>query len=134
MRIEQRGFTLIETIISIGLLTGALVVLAHLAAISVEANATARHRTLATLLAEQKLEQMRAEPVLNDVADAFEHLRAGGEPACEGQVTCAESVYVRRWSIGPVGPSPQAALLRVAVRHIRYGEVRLVTVRARRVR
>ena len=134
MRLEQRGFTLLETVVSIGLLTGALVVLAQVAAASVDANAAARHRTLAAVLAEQKLEQLRAEPALDDVPDAFEHLTAGGATACGGQDTCAEGVYVRRWSIGPIGPAPQAVLVRVAVRHVRYGEVRLATARPRRVR
>ena len=131
---EQRGFTLIETTISIGLLTGALVVLAHLTAMSVATNATARHRAVATLLAEQKLEQLRAKPVLSDASNAFEHLSAGGAQVCEGQDTCPESVFVRRWTIGPVASAPQAVLLRVAVRHVHYGEVRLATARARRVR
>ena len=134
MRHDHRGFTVIETLISIGLLTGALVLLAQVAAMSVQTNATARHRAVAALLAEQKLEQIRSQPAVDDVSDAFEHLSAAGAPECEGGEPCAEGVYVRRWSIGAMAGAPNAVLVWVAVRHARYGEVTLVTARARRLR
>jgi Tfp pilus assembly protein PilV len=134
MRYDHRGFTVIETLISISLLTGALVVLAQVAAMSVRANATARHRSVAILLAEQKLEQIRSQPAVDDVADAFDYLSAAGVPECEGAEACTEGIYLRRWSVGPMAGAPNAVLLTVAVRHAQYGEVSLVTARARRLR
>ncbi len=53
------GFSLVETIIATSLLATALVSVAQLLAIGISANATARNGTLATILAQQKLEQLR---------------------------------------------------------------------------
>ena len=57
---DARGFSLIEVMVATGLLTTALVALAQLLAMSVTANTAAKNTTFATVLAEQKLEQLRA--------------------------------------------------------------------------
>jgi Tfp pilus assembly protein PilV len=133
MRFEQRGFSLVENIISIGLLTGALVPLTQLASMSVSTNALARHRTLATIVAEQKIEQLRAEPSLSAAAAVVEYVGADGEPACAAGL-CGEGVYERRWSVLDVTGAPGAVLLHVVVRHARYGDVHVATVRPRKAR
>ncbi len=55
----EAGFSLIEVLIAIGVVTTALVALAQLFAMSTRANYTSRSTTIATTLATQKLEQLR---------------------------------------------------------------------------
>jgi len=54
------GFSLIETIVATGILSAALIALAQLFAMATETNTSARDTTFATVLAEQKVEQLRA--------------------------------------------------------------------------
>jgi type II secretory pathway pseudopilin PulG len=54
------GFSLVEVLVATGLLATALVTLAQLFAISTSSNLTARHVSYATVLAEQKVEELRA--------------------------------------------------------------------------
>ena len=57
---NEAGFTLAETLVATAILATSLVGLAQLLAISVSTNSSARANTFATVLAEQKLEQLRA--------------------------------------------------------------------------
>lgn len=59
-RRAEAGFSLIEVIVATGLLATALVSLAQLFAIAQATNAAARNSTLTMVLAEQKIEQLRA--------------------------------------------------------------------------
>jgi type II secretory pathway pseudopilin PulG len=56
---SEAGFSLVETIVAAGLLAGAVAVLGQMFAISMAANTSARMGTFATVLAEQKMEQLR---------------------------------------------------------------------------
>jgi prepilin-type N-terminal cleavage/methylation domain-containing protein len=58
--VDHSGFTLLETLIAILLLTAAATTVARVVSLAVGAHASARARTGATLLAAQKLEQLRA--------------------------------------------------------------------------
>lgn len=58
-RNAEAGFSLIEVLIALGILTTALVALAQLFAMSTRTNYAARSTTIATVLAQQKLEQLR---------------------------------------------------------------------------
>jgi len=55
----NRGFSLIDVTIATGVMASALVALGQMLAISVSNNRTARTLTYATVLAEQKMEQLR---------------------------------------------------------------------------
>lgn len=57
---SQRGFSLIEVVISMGLLTTVSLGVAQLFAVSTKANRVARNQTSAVALAEQKIEQIRS--------------------------------------------------------------------------
>ena len=57
---SEAGFSLAEVIVATGILTAAVVSLAQLFALATQSNTTARDTTLSTVLAEQKLEQLRA--------------------------------------------------------------------------
>ena len=57
---SNRGFSLIEVLVSLGLLTVVSLSVAQLFAVSTRANLVAKGRTSATALAEQKMEQIRS--------------------------------------------------------------------------
>src|SRR5918998_4132691 len=57
---NSRGFSLVEVLISMGLLTAVSLGVAQLFALSTRANLMARGQTSTTAMAEQKLEQLRA--------------------------------------------------------------------------
>jgi prepilin-type N-terminal cleavage/methylation domain-containing protein len=57
---RDAGFSLIEVIVALALLAGTLVALAHLLVIGTRLNAIARETTLASVLAGQKMEQLRS--------------------------------------------------------------------------
>ena len=59
-RRAEAGFSIVEVLVATGLLATALVALAQLFAIATAANAGARNSTITMLLAEQKIEQLRA--------------------------------------------------------------------------
>jgi hypothetical protein len=59
-RHEEDGLSLIEVLIATCILAGALVSLAQLFAIAIRTNLTARGASYATILAEQKIEELRA--------------------------------------------------------------------------
>lgn len=59
-RRTEAGFSIIEVLVATGLLATALVSLAQLFAIAQASNGAARNSTLTMVLAEQKLEQLRA--------------------------------------------------------------------------
>src|SRR5215212_2258188 len=56
---NQAGFTLVETLVATGILAVALTSLAQMFAISVQNNLVARNGSYATILAVQKMEQLR---------------------------------------------------------------------------
>ena len=56
---SESGFSLVETIVATGLLAGAVVVLGQMFAIAMADNTSARTGTFASVLAEQKMEQLR---------------------------------------------------------------------------
>ena len=70
-RYPESGFSLIEVTIATGLLAGALVFLAQLLAVATRANTVARRTTFATVLAAQKMEQLRALAWVFDEAGAL---------------------------------------------------------------
>lgn len=57
---SEAGFSIVEVIVATGLLASALVALAQLFAIATATNQAARNSTLTMVLAEQKIEQLRA--------------------------------------------------------------------------
>ena len=59
-RRPEAGFSIIEVLVATGLLATALVSLAQVFAIAQATNGAARNSTLTMVLAEQKLEQLRA--------------------------------------------------------------------------
>jgi type II secretory pathway pseudopilin PulG len=59
-RRTEAGFSIVEVLVATGLLATALIALAQLFAIATSTNAAARNSTITMMLAEQKIEQLRA--------------------------------------------------------------------------
>lgn len=133
---DARGFSLIETVLAIALLTGALVTLAQLVAAGVHTSAAAQYRTVATILAQQKMEELRGEATLADVADTIEHRDAAGLNVCDSAKLCAAAAFSVHWSVQPSASTPGAVLIQISASHAHrnYGEVRLHAIRSRSIR
>jgi type II secretory pathway pseudopilin PulG len=56
----DRGFSLLEALIATTIVCGAVAALAHLSALAIGANRSAKATTFTSLLAQQKMEQLRA--------------------------------------------------------------------------
>lgn len=132
--IADAGFFLIEALVASGLLAIALAALAHLFVIATRANVDARDVTYATVLAAQKIEELRAAAFpesstveSTDYLDARGNILGGGD----GFRT---ATYVRRWRIEPLAADHlNAVVITVTVsrRQAGSGAARLTTVRAR---
>lgn len=133
----QRGFSLVETIMATSLVAVALVSLAQFVGVAVQSGAAARARAATTLMAEQKMEQIRAMPWAEIAAapeGATDYLDATGSERCaNANSPCGDAVYVRRWSAVPATFSTGVILIEVDVRPVEKGNgtTRLVTARAR---
>jgi type II secretory pathway pseudopilin PulG len=147
----RAGTSLIEAVIAIGLLAGAVVLLAALAALAVHTNARARERTLAALMAAEKLEALvngvtaltpsPGDSLTTDVSGWVEFLDPEGSASARPE----RAVFVRRWRVTAVGGDPDLLALGVEVSPCRRrgtsptcgdpdARVRLTTVRSRTVR
>ena len=97
----NRGFSLIEVLVATTVTTVATMALAQLSAMSIRLNQVARETTIATVLASQKMEQLRAVAWTSD---------ALGAPISD---TSTDTTAVPERSSGGTGlrPSPTGALL-----------------------
>ncbi len=137
---------------AIAILTTGVVSLAGLASVAVRTVALTRERTVAAILAAQKLEELcvstRAlsesspDAVRRDEAGFVEFLDSAGVVVGSG-AAARGVVYVRRWAVSPLGADTSLNLIHVAVSPCRgvaqsarecgdvAGTVRLATVRSR---
>lgn len=136
-RSEERGFTLIEVMISIVILTVGLLTLAQMMVIATHANALSGRMTASAALAKEQLELLKAAPFYLDptnislaqinpllkpggdidsnVTGYFQHYDSDGQPvASENQ-----ALFLVRWKVDlevpPNGPLP-LSMLRITVR------------------
>lgn len=133
----QRGFSLVETIVATILLAAALVTLAQLVNAAVQGGAAARARSMAGLMAEQKMEQLRAMTWIAVAAmpAAVDFLDSSGRERCPGATApCGEAAYVRRTSVAAAPFSAGILIIEVDVRPVGkgHGSATLVTARGRR--
>jgi type II secretory pathway pseudopilin PulG len=93
----SKGFSLVEVLIAVSILIGAIVTLAMVMGRSASTNAAARRITYATLLAADKLEHLRALPFDDEglTTSATDTLAAD----CDGFFDEPSAGYRRRWSI-----------------------------------
>ena len=104
--IEDRGFSLIESLIACALLATALLSIGHLSMAATVLLTDSRGRTEATLLAVSKLEELRSSAAPAAGADRVD---TTGQPARAG----SPRLFERQWSVAPV--SPDASILTVVV-------------------
>ncbi len=116
----QSGTTLVEAVIAIGLLAGAVTALAGRAHSAIRAATLARERTIEPVCALEQIEGLCRDVRLlavspdgtltADVPGFVEYLDARGAVA-----TRANRVFVRRWSVAPVRADPDLLAIQVAV-------------------
>ena len=135
------GVSLVEVLISTTVLVTAMLSLPQLFVIAARATAEAGDVTAATLLAAQKIEELRSRPFQPaSAADGVESLDASGDDV---DAYGAAPVFVRTWWIAPVPSAPDTAIaIGVAVSRYRpadgaYGgatgpeSARFVSIRAK---
>ncbi|MBI2828254.1 MAG: hypothetical protein HYX77_03135 [Acidobacteria bacterium] len=140
------GFSLVEVLIATGLLATAIAWLPYLFAVATRANLDAGDTTWATVLAAQKIEELRAGPFPESLAaQSVDYLDSGGNPLDGFGST--QRAYTRRWWIEPLPSAPDStiAITVVVSRYRRSDEsthgaavrgrdaARLVTLRTRKV-
>lgn len=115
VRGNDRGFSLVEVLVSMTIMMVGLVAVAQLLAVSVHTHTLGRRTSEASLLATAKLEELAKlnhataaavqitmggpDPLANNVADHFDVTAAG---------------YIRRWSVA-AGPAAATRLVTVRV-------------------
>lgn len=148
---HARGSTLIEAVVAIAILTTGAVSLCGLASLAVRTMTFTHERTMAAVLASQKLEALAAvrwgsvrsslHGALAGGASVAEYLDAAGNLVTGGPAA-GRLVYVRRWSVDPLAADAALDLIQVAVSRCRpvsamspecgngAAAVRLVTIRS----
>ena len=126
----ERGFSLIEVLVAAAILAVGLLSLAQLLAMTVSANAAAGRTTDATVLAAQKLEDLRAEPwsaLEANIGESADSLDRSGRSIDDS----SGAAFRRRWFVEPwFGDPARTLVLRVIVTTARE-EAATVTVRTR---
>ena len=103
--VAASGFSLVEVLVATALLATAVASLASLFALATRANLDAGDVTWATVLAAQKIEELRAAPFPERPVDpAVEYIDSGGE-RLEGTAPAGGRVYTRRWWVEPLHPT-----------------------------
>jgi len=115
---SQRGFTLLETLVALGLFAIVLASLTPLLITTIQANARASRITKATCLAQDKLEVLRNTP--------YAAITSGSDTVAEGGSTKA---YARSWTVtaGPTATT-KTVIMTVGWTDQRAGQVRLDTI------
>ena len=147
MRSSDAGFTLVETVVAAGVLAVGLVSLSQLVVIATHVTMAAGTLTTSAVMAQQKMEQLRAidwdalalsppGALDEDIPGYVEYLDADGRVRGDPDPTVV-ALFVRRWAIAAV--SDHARVIQVVVRRQRLvptvgagiDECRLTSIRSR---
>lgn len=127
----EDGVSLIEVLIATGVLVTGVAAVLQLFIIATRATVDARDATYATVLALQKIEELRAAP-FPEPGEATEHLNARGAVVVDGT---GGALYDRRWTVAPLPAQPADTVVitvLVSRRGVADRAVRLMTIRTRR--
>jgi uncharacterized protein (TIGR02598 family) len=130
------GFTLVEVMVATSVLTVGVVALVQLALLAQAAGRAAARVTVAAVLAQDKMEQLRAQEWPEASAGCCDYFDAHGGLLAGGTSPPVGTAFTRRWAIDAMPVFPEAArVLRVWVAPATgaAAPVRLVSVRARRI-
>jgi len=122
---REQGTSLIEALVASLIMTTGVATMAQLFSLSIASNAAARRSTIATVLAEQKIEQLRVEAAvagsafpasppssLDQSTDGFvDHLGVDGRVVSTSTQPPAQAIYTRRWSVEPITADPDAPVV-----------------------
>jgi hypothetical protein len=139
---SSRGCSLVEVLVATTFLVVALLAVAQVIAVAARTNHRAKETTFATVLAQQKMEEIVIDAASGNGADFVD---ARGNLLVAGAAPPAAAVYSRRWAIEPLSASSADTLVvqvlvtsvraqadgSIASRMLLPGEARLVTVRRR---
>jgi hypothetical protein len=145
---REDGTTLVEALVAVGILTGAVVALAGLASVATRTSAITRERSLATVLARQKMEALSRDvsSLAMSPASAWAEDTPGFVEFLDphGRVVRGPGggAFVRRWSVTPLPSDANLLAIQVEVaacrtppRAARCGEAatraRLASIRSR---
>jgi Tfp pilus assembly protein PilV len=141
VRMDARGFSVVETLVAATVVTTAIGALVQLSATAVRTTQTSQAVTMAVVLGRDKLEELRAHAALtasppgsldSDMAGYSDFYDAQGRPLAGAGTPPEATAYVRRWSVELLQAGPHdAVVLQVAVTsRVRPASTRLVTVKA----
>lgn len=118
---REDGITLVEALVALGILAGAVVALAGLASVATRTSAITRERSLATALALQKMESLSrdASSLAISPASAWAEDTPGFVEFLDayGRVVGGRGggTFVRRWSVAPLASDANLLAIQVEV-------------------
>jgi type IV pilus assembly protein PilV len=118
---RESGFTMVEVLVALFIMTISLAALIGLTASGMKANAYARHATEASVVAEDKLEQLRVMTPAN--------LTSGNDTCDAKAFVTATGSYTRTWTVSWNG---SLATLTVRVSWSEDGQPHAITYRTMR--
>lgn len=135
---EGRGFSLIEVLVATSIMVVGVGALAQLLVVAIASNYRAKTETFASILAREKMEELRAargangpelgpsppEALDRNTPGYCDFVDANGNVLDGGVAPPGAAVFVRRWSVEPLGADPEHALvLRVLVSHVSHSHL-----------
>lgn len=101
----DRGFSIIEAVVALAIVTTGVLALASLAAQVTESVLRARRHTMAAVLADQAVAVRLRQPLTATPLDCLQHDVAGCVEMLDGagRVTAGRAAFVRRWRVAAVG-------------------------------
>jgi prepilin-type N-terminal cleavage/methylation domain-containing protein len=138
---SNRGFSLVETLVAAAVLSVGIGTLAQLAVAAMRATERARSVSLATIVAQEKLEDLRSRLSMDEVGPLFspegvldsttggfsDFVDRSGHVLGSGLVAPPNTRFVRRWSLRPATGVPGLVVLQIRVLGVESDEVRIVT-------
>lgn len=107
-RTSSRGFTLVEALVAIALVTSGVLAMAALAFQVTRQVAWSRERLVGLWLADAAMAVHLRPPLIDTAADCLSHDVAGCHDTLDGHgaPTAVAPAYVRRWRVTTITPPP----------------------------